>query len=219
MSVTTLILDVDGTLLDTNYLHVEAFAQAFHEVGMEVPRRSIHRQIGKGSDLLLAEFTTDEGLKQRINRRHSEIYPGLQERGYPLPGAIDLLRSLVQREYRVWLATSAKPEQLEGILGSLQLDQHQDALAGVISSGEVEEAKPEPDLFELTLARAGCAAEDALVVGDTIWDVEAALRTGLRIVCVLTGGAYSRRELEEAGAVSVHEDCAALLASNFPEGF
>jgi HAD superfamily hydrolase (TIGR01509 family) len=217
--ITTVILDVDGTLLDTNYLHVEAFAQAFREVGLTGPRRAIHRQIGKGSDLLLAEFTSDATQQRRVNQRHSELYPELQEHGYPLPGAIELLRSLARREYRVWLATSAKPEQIEGILRTLELDEHSQALDGVISSGEVDQAKPEPDLFEKTLTRAGCSPDEAVVVGDTVWDVEAASRAGLRTVGVLTGGAYSQRELEEAGAVAVFEDCAALLASNFPEGY
>jgi phosphoglycolate phosphatase-like HAD superfamily hydrolase len=93
----------------------------------------------------------------------------------------------------------------------------EDRISGVVSSDEAEESKPAPDIFGLALKRAGTAPEDAVVVGDSIWDIEAAKEAGLRAAAVMTGGAFSRAELEEAGAYAVYEDCAELLEAGFPE--
>jgi phosphoglycolate phosphatase-like HAD superfamily hydrolase len=93
----------------------------------------------------------------------------------------------------------------------------EDRISGVVSSDEAEESKPAPDIFGLALERAGTAPEDAVVVGDSIWDIEAAKEAGLRAAAVMTGGAFSRAELEEAGAYAVYEDCAELLEAGFPE--
>lgn len=208
------ILDVDGTLMDTNYLHVEAWARALLEVGHPAPRAVIHRQIGKGSDRLLPEFIDDEATRGRANELHSRYYAGQQRGALPLPGAKDLLASLVRRGCGVWLATSAKPDELEPYLEALEA---RDRVAGIVSSADVDESKPSPDIFELALERAGASAADALAVGDTVWDVESARRIGLRTVAVLTGGAFSRAELEQAGAVAVYRDCAEILEAGFPE--
>ena len=213
--VKAIILDVDGTLMDTNYQHVEAWAQALLAVGRPAPRSAIHRQIGKGADQFIPEFVDDEATGRRADQVHGDRYAQLSESAYPLPGATELIASLAERGCAVWLATSAKPEELEPSLEALQADGR---LAGIVSSGDVEESKPAPDIFELALAKAGCRPEDAVVVGDTVWDIQAADAAGLRTVAVLTGGAFSRAELEDAGAVAVYEDCAALLASGFPEG-
>ena len=215
--VKVVLLDIDGTLMDTNYLHTEAFTRAFKDLGLEPPpHAAIHRQIGKGADKFLPDFVGgDEATAERIDQRHGEIYREIQQQGYPLPGARELLASLKERGLAVWLASSAKPEELEFHQQALEADRK---VAGVVASGDVEEAKPEPDVFAETLKRAGCAPEDAIVVGDTAWDVVAARKTGLRTVAVLTGGAFSRAELEEAGAVAVYQDCAELLESGFPDG-
>lgn len=215
--IRAVIFDIDGTLMDTNYLHVEAFARAFREVGREIPRTAIHKQIGKGADLLLPVLLgeDDEGATERANERYTKLFAGLEEQGYPLPGAKELLGALSQRQIAVWLATSAKPEQLEFLLGALEAE---GKIAGVVSSGDVEASKPEPDIFAAALERAGCAPDETVVVGDTVWDVIAANKAGLRTVGVLTGGAFSRAELEEAGAVAVYQDCAEMLSSGFPDG-
>src|SRR4028119_67087 len=99
--------------MDTNYLHIEAWAQAFEEVGTRPPRSRIHHEVGKGSDKLIPEFVEDGQKAERVSELHSEYYAQLQERGHPLPGAKELVASLVGRGYGVWLATSAKPEELE----------------------------------------------------------------------------------------------------------
>ena len=113
------------------------------------------------------------------------------------------------------MATSAQPEELKRHLQALAAD---GKVAGIVSAGDVARSKPAPDTFQTTLDRAGCAPEEAVVLGDTVWDIEAARGAGLRAVMVLTGGAFSQAELEAAGAVAVYPDCAALLAAGFPEG-
>ena len=212
--VKAVFLDIDGTLMDTNYLHIEAWAQAFEEVGARPPRSRIHHQVGKGSDRLIPEFIEDRHKAARVSELHSEYYGKLQERGHPLPGAKELISSLVERGYEVWLATSAEPEELEHHMQELGAE---DNIAGVVSSDEAEESKPAPDIFGLALERAGVSPEEAVVVGDSIWDIEAAKEAGIRTAAVMTGGAFSRAELEEAGAYAVYEDCRELLNDDFPE--
>jgi HAD superfamily hydrolase (TIGR01509 family) len=208
------VLDVDGTLMDTNYLHTEAWARAFEEVGHRIPRARLHKQIGKGSSLLIREFVEDEETEERIDELHSEIYAELQEYGHPLPGAKELISSLRERGYEVWFVTSAKDEELEHHMQELEAEGR---ISGVVNSSAVENPKPAPDIFELALKKAGASPDETVAVGDAVWDVEAADAAGIRTVAVLTGGAFSRQELEEAGAVAVYEDCAELLDSSFPE--
>jgi len=207
-------LDIDGTLMDTNYLHVEAWAHALEEVKDPVPRAVIHKQIGKGSNLLIGEFVEDEETGEKIDELHSELYAELQEYGHPLPGAKELISTLRERGYEVWFVTSAKDEELEHHMEELEAEGR---ISGVVNSSAVEHPKPAPDIFELALQRAGASLDETVAVGDAVWDVEAADAAGIRTVAVLTGGAFSRQELEAAGAVAVFEDCAALLDSDFPE--
>jgi HAD superfamily hydrolase (TIGR01509 family) len=208
------VLDIDGTLMDTNYLHIEAWARAFEEVGHRVPRSELHKQIGKGSSLLIQEFVEDEEKIEKIEELHTEFYGELQEHGHPLPGAKELISSLLERGYEVWFVTSAKDEELEHHMEELEAE---GKITGVVNSSAVENSKPAPDIFELTLERAGASPDETVAVGDAIWDIESASAAGIRTVAVLTGGAFSRQELEEAGAVGVHENCAALLESGFPD--
>ena len=208
------VLDVDGTLMDTNYLHTEAWAQALGEVGRQVPRAQIHKQIGKGAGLLTREFMEDEEDAEKADERHHEIFMGMQEHGYPLTGAKELIASLAERGYEVWLVSSAKPDELEQYLDQLETE---GKLTGIVSSSEVENSKPAPDIFELALKRAGSSPEETVAVGDAVWDVESANEVGIRTVAVLSGGAFSEEELKEAGAVAVYNSCAEILDSGFPE--
>jgi HAD superfamily hydrolase (TIGR01509 family) len=208
------VLDVDGTLMDTNYLHTEAWARAFEKVGHRVPRVKLHKEVGKGAGLLIEEFIDDEETVEKIQDLHSEFYEELQGYGHPLPGAKALISSLKERGYEVWFVTSAKDEELEHHMQELEAE---DRVDGVVNSSAVEDSKPAPDIFEETLRRAGATAEETVAVGDAVWDVEAARDAGIRTVAVLSGGAYHKEALEEAGAVAVYEDCAALLDSDFPE--
>jgi HAD superfamily hydrolase (TIGR01509 family) len=210
------VLDVDGTLMDTNYLHTEAWVRALEEVGRRTPRVEVHKQIGKGSDQLVREFVEDEDAAAKVDELHAEIYGESQYHGYPLPGAKELIASLAERGYEIWLATSAKPEELE--LHQERLES-EGRITGIVNSSEVENSKPASDIFELALERAGSSPEEAISVGDATWDVEAANKAGIRTVAVLSGGAFSEEELREAGAIAVYNNCAGLLDTDFPENF
>src|SRR5918912_889402 len=100
------VLDVDGTLMDTNYLHTEAWARAFEKVGHRVPRVKLHREVGKGAELLIHRFVDDDETAEEIQNLYSEFYETLQEYGHPLPGAKELISSLEERGYEVWFVTS-----------------------------------------------------------------------------------------------------------------
>jgi HAD superfamily hydrolase (TIGR01509 family) len=208
------VLDVDGTLMDTNYLHTEAWARAFEEAGHRVPRVKLHREVGKGAELLIREFVDEEETVEEIQNLHSEFYEGFQKFGHPLPGAKELISSLKERGYEVWFVTSAKDEELEHHMQELEAEGTVD---GVVNSSAVDNAKPAPDIFEETLRRADATADETVAVGDAVWDVQAARDAGIRTVAVLSGGAFHEQDLEEAGAVAVYEDCAALLDTDFPE--
>jgi HAD superfamily hydrolase (TIGR01509 family) len=209
-----ILLDIDGTLVDTNYLHVDAWARAFHAVGLVVPRAAIHRQVGKGSDQFLPEFTRDPAQQRRADELHLGEYEKQAMFGFATPGARELLLMLREDRHALWLATSAKPEEIAQRFASLDLKQ--DILDGVVSSGDVERSKPAPDIFSAAVQRSGMRAEEAVVIGDTAWDMMAAKAAGVRAVAVLTGGAFSRDELRAAGAMAVYQDCAEMVARHFP---
>jgi HAD superfamily hydrolase (TIGR01509 family) len=200
------LFDVDGTLVDTNYLHVMAWRRVFleqHE--FEITSARIHRLVGMGTDELLEELFGRPRPELKPERaRHFEA---LKSEIRALPRAGDLLRALHDRQVRVVLATSAEKSDLDALLSAIDAE---DAIDAVTSAGEVEAAKPAPDLFCAALKEAGTAPDATVVVGDTVWDVKAAARAGLPCVAVLSGG-ISRTELEEAGAVAVYDDVAALL--------
>jgi HAD superfamily hydrolase (TIGR01509 family) len=200
------IFDIDGTLVDTNYLHVLAWRRVFLERGeSEVASARIHRLVGMGSDELLESLFGRPRPELKPERaRHFDALKG-DIRAFPRAG--DLLRALHDRGVRVVLATSAEKSDLEALLDAIDAD---DAIDEVTSAGEVDQAKPAPDLFCVGLEAAGTAPDATVVVGDTVWDVKAATRAGLRCVGVCSGG-ISRDELEAAGAIAVYEDVAALL--------
>ena len=209
----TVVLDVDGTLMDTNYLHVEAWARAFEDVGHRVPRVELHRQIGKGSELLIREFVDDDETVEKITSLHSEYFAEFQEHGHPLPGAKELISALVDGGHAVWFVTSAKDEELEHHMQELEAEGR---IHGVVNSSAVENAKPAPDIFEEAMRRAEASADETIAVGDAIWDVESAKGAGIETVAVLSGGAFDEEDLREAGAIEVYKDCAALLEAGFP---
>src|SRR3954449_2811336 len=192
------VLDVDGTLMDTNYLHTEAWARAFEKASHRVPRVKLHREVGKGAELLIREFVDDEETVEEIENLHSEFYEGFQKFGHPLPGAKELISSLKERGYEVWFVTSAKDEELEHHMQELEAE---GTIDGVVNSSAVDNAKPAPDIFEETLRRADATADETVAVGDAVWDVQAARDAGIRTVAVLSGGAFHEQDLEEAGAV------------------
>ena len=163
---------------------------------------------------MIQEFVEDEETAKRIDELHSAFYAELQEHGHPLPGAKELIPTLRERGYEVWFVTSAKDEELEHHMSELEAKGN---ISGVVNSSAVENPKPAPDIFELTLQKADVSPDETVAVGDAVWDVEAADGADISTVAVLTGGAFSEQELREAGAVEVYRDCAALLDSDFPE--
>ena len=200
------LFDVDGTLVDTNYLHVLAWRRVFLEHGEpEVTCARIHRLVGMGTDELLEELFGRPRPELKDERARQFAALTAEIRAFPRAG--DLLRALHERGLRVVLATSAEKSDLEALLKAIDAD---DAIDAVTSSGEVDNAKPSPELFCVALEQAGTAAEETVVVGDTVWDIEAAARAGLPCVAVTSGG-ISRAELEAAGAVAVYEDAGDLL--------
>jgi len=204
------LFDVDGTLVDSNYLHVDTWARALEEVGHPVDAWRIHRAIGMDSAKLLESLLGEraDAVGERAKTRHGDLYLQQAERLRPFDGARDLVAELARRGARVVLATSAPQKELELLLKVLDVDEH---LADFTSANDVETAKPEPDLIHAALGKAGVDAAQAVMVGDTVWDVEAATRAGVASIGVLSGG-IGADELSDAGAVAVYADVAELLA-------
>lgn len=202
------LFDIDGTLVDSNYLHVHAWVQAFAAVGHPVDAWRVHRHIGMGSGQLLEELLGDdaERLGDDAKDAHSERYAELADLLRPFDGAQELVRTLAGRDTAVVLATSASPDELERLRKVLDVDD----LVEITGAEDVDAAKPEPDLVHAALSLAGVEADRAVFVGDSVWDVQASVRAGVRCVGLLAGGT-SAAELTEAGAVAVYDDVATLL--------
>jgi HAD superfamily hydrolase (TIGR01509 family) len=194
------ILDVDGTLVDTNYQHALAWYRAFRQHGVTRPLWEIHRRIGMGGDQLVSSlvgegFEAEHGDDVRAAER--ALYLSMIPEVQPLPGAGELLEALHARGHAIVLASSAKPDEIQHYL--TLLDAHSVA-DGWTDSGDVEKTKPEPDLVAAAVEKAG--GGPAVMIGDSTWDCEAAARAGLKTIGVLTGG-FSEGELRDAGAVAV----------------
>ncbi len=201
------LLDVDGTLVDSNYVHTLAWFRSLKAHGHLVPMARIHRLVGMGADQFLEELLGEHD--QAVEDGWQEEFARLRDEIPALPGAADLARALHERGVTVVLATSGKPDDVEALRETLGADRWVD---GVVNSSEVESSKPAPDIFVRALEVAGAQAADAVVVGDTVWDVEAASACG--VACVtLTCGGISAAELEEAGAAAVYRDPEDLVAS------
>jgi HAD superfamily hydrolase (TIGR01509 family) len=202
------ILDIDGTLVDTNYQHALAWQRALRQFGAVVPAWTIHRHIGMGGDQLVAAVGGEE-LERRhgdaIRTAEGERYGQLIDEVEPLPGARALLVALRERGTTTVLASSAKADEVDAYLDLLEAHELVD---GWTTSADVEATKPEPDLVRAALDKAG--ADEAILVGDSVWDCEAAARAGIPTVGVLTGG-FARAELLDAGAVAVYESAAELV--------
>jgi HAD superfamily hydrolase (TIGR01509 family) len=200
------LFDIDGTLVDTNYLHLLAWRRVFldHDEP-EITSARIHRLIGMGTEQLLE--TLCGRPRPELKPERARHFDALKAEIRAFPGAADLLRAVHDRGARVVLATSASKADLDALLAAIDAD---DAIDDVTAAADVDEAKPSPDIFDAALELAGTARDATVVVGDTVWDIKAATRAGLPCVAVTSGG-ISRAELEEAGAVAVYDDVAALL--------
>jgi HAD superfamily hydrolase (TIGR01509 family) len=185
------ILDIDGTLVDTNYQHAVAWFRAFRQHGVVMPCWRIHRHVGMGGDQLDEEHGDD------VRAAESALYLSLIPEVEPLEGSRELIEELKRSGHTVILASSAKSQELDHYLDLLDVRELADDWT---DSSDVENTKPEPDLVRAAIEKAG--GGDAVMVGDSVWDCKAAANAGIQSVGVLTGG-FSEQELTEAGAVAV----------------
>src|SRR3954471_20357362 len=194
------ILDIDGTLVDTNYQHALAWYRAFRQSGIVLPVWRIHRHIGMGGDQLVAALAGDEVEDEHgddIRAAEGPLYLAQIEEVEPMEGARQLIVDLKEKGHTVVLASSAKQEEIDHYLDLLDARELADAWT---SSADVEKTKPEPDLVQAAIDKAG--GGDAVMIGDSVWDVEAAGNAGIKTIGVLTGG-FCADELEDAGAAAV----------------
>jgi HAD superfamily hydrolase (TIGR01509 family) len=206
---TAVLLDIDGTLVDSNYAHVDAWWRAFRAAGRPVDTWRIHRAIGMDSgrllEALLGDADSDEA--KQAKEFHTAYYAEAMPKLRVLPGARELLAGIAARGHAVVLATSAPGPELEALRRLLDSE---DVISAVTSSEDVDEAKPAPGILQVALDRAGADSSSAVMIGDAMWDVEAAGKVDVPCIGVRSGG-IGADELTAAGAVAVYDDAAAIL--------
>ena len=205
----TVILDIDGTLVDTNYHHAIAWYRAFRQHGFTLPLWRIHRHIGMGGDQLVGALAGDGFEREQgdaVRTAETVLYQELIGEVQPLEGARAVIEDLKSSGHTVVLASSAKPDELEHYLTLLDARTLVDAWT---DSGDVEQTKPKPDLVLAALKKAGGKAKEAVMIGDSVWDCRAAKRAGVRSIGVRTGG-FSEAELLDAGASKVFDSVETL---------
>lgn len=208
--MSTAILDIDGTLVDTNYHHVIAWARALQRFDIDVALWRVHRLIGMGGDQVVTSLCGQEVEDEHgdeIRSAESEEYMRLIGEVRPLEGARDLIIALKDRGHSVVLASSAKEDEVDVYLDLLEVRALVDAWT---TSADVESTKPAPDLVQAALKKSGHEPNAAVMIGDTPWDIEAAGKAGLETIAVITGG-FSEQELTKAGAAAVVESVGELL--------
>jgi HAD superfamily hydrolase (TIGR01509 family) len=205
------LVDVDGTLVDTTYLHAVAWWQALSEYGHNVPMQRIHRAIGMGTDTLLDHLLGDRRDRDddvAISSAHAALaavhWPALR----PTRGAADLLRACAAGGFTVVLASSAQDREMVALRRAIGAD---DVISDVTTADDASRSKPAPDIIVAALKRAGVEPSDAVYVGDSLWDAHAA--TGADVACIgVTCGGTSSAELIDAGMLETYADPADLLA-------
>jgi HAD superfamily hydrolase (TIGR01549 family) len=208
VTVEAALLDVDGTLIDSNYQHAIAWHRAFRQHGIVLPVWRIHRAIGMGGDQLVPALVGEQKDREQgdeIRDTRDALYQELIDEVEPLQDARDLISAIKERGLRVVLASSSPQDELDHYLELLDARDLADAWT---TKDDVEATKPAPDLVRAAVDKAG--TESAVMIGDTRWDIEAAAKAGIETICVLTGG-WSRQELLDAGAVAVFESVDELL--------
>ena len=208
--VAGVLFDVDGTLVDSTYLHATSWWQAFRQFDLDVPMARIHRAIGMGSDHILAHLLGDDHDRSHddaIVDAHSALQAANWPRLRPTRGAKDLLSACSRRGLRVVLASSAAADELAALRRAIDAD---DIIDTVTTADDVDSSKPDADIVYVALRKAGLEPAQAVFVGDAVWDVYACTKAGIPCITVTCGGT-SEAELRAAGAVDVHEDPAAIL--------
>jgi membrane protein len=212
MTIKAVLFDIDGTLVDSNDYHVMAWEEAFAREGAGIGPDAIHQQIGKGADMLIPTLLPDatDVIRQRLTQAHGEIFKGKYlDLVVPFPSARDLLLRTQDSGKQVVLASSASRPELEHYL---QLLDANSIVAETTSADDVEHTKPAPDIFASALGKlSGIEAQEAIVIGDTPYDIEAASRCGISAIGVRSGK-FPDATLRDAGAVALYDDVAAILS-------
>ena len=202
------LLDLDGTLIDSNSPHALAWYRAFRRFDIVLPVWRLHRHIGMGGDQYVAAVAGDDVERSSgddLRDAHSEEFQKMRDECAPLDGASDLLRELKRLGLIVVLASSSSEDDLEFFVEQLDA---RDCIDAWTSKDDIERTKPHPDSIESALEKAG--TRDAVMVGDSRWDIEAAAKAGLETICVMTGG-WSEQELRDHGAAAVFDSMAQVL--------
>jgi HAD superfamily hydrolase (TIGR01549 family) len=207
------LFDLDGTLVDSVYQHVLAWKEALDSEGIDLAVWRVHRKIGMSGGLFTNQLLRETGLDispdrvERVRRGHAAAYQKFANQIKPLPGALDLLSWLSSAGVPWAIATSGRLETASVNLAALAVDLSRTV---VVTRDQVKHAKPDPDLFLAAADRLGVPIEHSMVVGDSVWDMLAAMRCRALGIGLLSGG-YGVAELQEAGAFRVFEDPADLL--------
>ena len=200
-----LVLDVDGTLLDTVYLHVIAWWESFRDGGYEVSCFDIHRAIGRGSADLVETLLGKPD--EQVVEGHARKWEPLRRQCIPFHDVPELIRTVAGRGVQVVYCTSGSPEDAGDFRAKIGCD---DVVAASVNSGDVAHSKPAPDIVQAALAEVGVAPENAVMLGDTVYDVRAAAAAGVPCIGLMCGG-IGERELQEAGAAAVYGNPSELL--------
>jgi HAD superfamily hydrolase (TIGR01549 family) len=212
-SVLAFIFDIDGTLVDSNELHVDSWDRAFRRFGKEFPREQLRGQIGKGSDQYLPEFLTPDEMRRfgkELDEYRSEVFrKEFLPKVRPFPKVRELFQRIHDDKKRIVLASSGKKADTEYYVDLLKVG---DLIDGCVSGDDTDSSKPAPDIFAASLKKlGGISPADAVTLGDTRFDIEAAKKAGLKTIAFLCGGT-SKPMFREAGAIAIYRDPADLLA-------
>ena len=212
-SLLAFIFDIDGTLVDSNELHVDSWDRAFREFGKQFPREKLRAQIGKGTDQYLPEFLTPGEIKlfgKELDEYRSDLFrKEYLPRVHPFPKVHELFQRIRDDEKRIVLASSGKKADTKYYVDLLNIS---DLIDGCISGDDAASSKPAPDIFTASLEKLGdVSSADAVTVGDTRFDVEAAKKAGLQTIAFLCGGT-AESVLRESGAIELYRDPADFLA-------
>lgn len=204
------LLDIDGTLVDSNDFHVAAWYEAIRECGFHASKEAIHGQIGKGADNLLPYlFPYSQDWQRRdMEKRHGRIFKEKYlERAAPFPDAANFVKWLYEHDITPILASSSGQSDIDHYIALLKI---KGFLAGTVSGDDVDHSKPDADIFAAVLAKAGVTASQALAVGDSPYDVISAAKSGIRTIGLLSGG-FSFKILQETDPIAIYESVSALL--------